>query len=69
VDRLQQLLKDCTDPCAVLWAMRGMESQDGDAGGQLLKGQQGITVEFLRDGRGGIDSRCIAMGRGISINR
>jgi len=30
-----------------------MKRQDGDAGGQLLKGQQGIPLEFLGYGRGG----------------
>ena len=30
-----------------------MKCQDGDACGQLLKGQQGIPVEFLGNGRGG----------------
>jgi hypothetical protein len=30
-----------------------MKRQNRDAGGQLLKGEQGIPVEFLGDGRGG----------------
>ena len=40
VDHLKQLLKDRTDLWGVLRAVRAMKSQDGDAGGQLLKGQQ-----------------------------
>ena len=30
-----------------------MKRQNRDAGGQLLKGEQGIPVEFLGNGRGG----------------
>ena len=33
--------------------MRGVKRQDRDAGGQLLKGQQGIPLEFLGNGEGG----------------
>ena len=33
--------------------VRGMKCQNRDAGGQLLKGQQGIPLEFLGNGRGG----------------
>ena len=33
--------------------VRGMKRQNRDAGGQLLKGQQGITLEFLGNGSGG----------------
>lgn len=33
--------------------VRGMKRQNRDAGGQLLKGQQVIPVEFLGNGRGG----------------
>ena len=47
MDDPQQLLKDLTDSWGVLWAMRGMKRQDRDAGAQLLKGEQGIPVEFL----------------------
>ena len=36
-----------------LRAVRAMKGQDGDAGGQLLKGQQSIPVEFLCDGGSG----------------
>ena len=53
VDHLQQLLKDRKDPWGIPRAMSGMKCQDGDAGGQLLKGQQGIPMEFLGNGRGG----------------
>ena len=53
MDRLQELLKDLTDSWGVLWAVRGMKGKQRDAGGQLLKGQQGIPVEFLRNGSGG----------------
>ena len=53
MDRRQQLIKDLTDSWGVLWAMRGMKCQNRDAGGQLLKGQQGIPLEFLGNGRGG----------------
>ena len=53
VDRLQQSLKDLADSWSVLWVMSGMESKDRDAGGQLLKGQQGIPVEFLSNGSSG----------------
>jgi hypothetical protein len=53
VDCPQQLPKDRTDSWGVLLAMRGMKRQDADAGGQLLKGQQGIPLEFLGYGSGG----------------
>ncbi len=53
MDRLQQLPKDLTDSWRIHWAMRGMKRQNCDAGGQLLKGQQGIPVEFLGYGSGG----------------
>ena len=33
--------------------VRGMKGKHRDAGGQLLKGEQGIPVEFLGNGRGG----------------
>ena len=53
MDDPQQLLKDLTDSWGVLWAMSGMKGKQRDAGGQLLKGQQGIPVEFLGYGSGG----------------
>ena len=53
VDRLQQLLKDLTDSWGVLWAVRGMKCQDCDGSRQLLKGQQGIPLEFLGNGSSG----------------
>ena len=53
MDRLQQLLKDLTDSWSIHWAVRGMKRQDRDAGGQLLKGQKGIPLEFLGDGSSG----------------
>jgi hypothetical protein len=52
VDHLQELLKDLTDSWSIHWAVSGMKRQDRDAGGQLLKGQQGIPLEFLGNGRG-----------------
>jgi hypothetical protein len=33
--------------------VRGMKGKHRDAGGQLLKGEQGIPLEFLRDGSSG----------------
>ena len=53
MDGLKQLLKDLTDSWGVLWAVGRMKRQNRDAGGQLLKGQQGITLEFLGNGSGG----------------
>ena len=53
MDGLKQLLKDLTDSWGVPWAVIGMKRQNRDAGGQLLKGQQGIPVEFLGNGGGG----------------
>ena len=47
MDRLQQLVKDLTDSWGVPWAMGGMKRQNRDAGGQLLKGEQGIPLEFV----------------------
>ena len=57
VDRLQQLLKDLTNSWSIHWAMRGMKCQNRDAGGQLLKGQQGILLEFLGNGSSGEHSQ------------
>ncbi len=37
----------------MLWALEGMKRQHRDAGGQLLKGQQGVGSEFLGYGSGG----------------
>ena len=53
VDHLQQLLKDLTDSWRVPWAVRGMKCQDCDGSRQLLKGHQGIPLEFLGNGSGG----------------
>jgi len=53
VDHLQQLLKDQADPWGVSWALKSMKRQNRDAGGQLLKGQQGIRLEFLGNGSSG----------------
>ena len=53
MNRLQQLLKDLTDSWGVLGAVGGMKGKHRDAGGQLLKGQQGIPMEFQGNGRGG----------------
>jgi len=52
VDGFQQLLIDRTDSWSIHWAVRSMKGKHRDAGCQLLKGQQGIPLEFLRDGRG-----------------
>lgn len=59
MDRLQQLLKDLTDSWSIHWAMRGMKRQNRDAGGQLLKGEQGIPVEFLGNGSSGDKIPCL----------
>ena len=56
MDRLQELLKDLADSWGVLMAVGGMKRQNRDAGGQLLKGQQGIPLEFLGNGSGGMKS-------------
>jgi hypothetical protein len=63
VDCFQQLLKDRKNSWGFLWAMRAMERQNHDAGGQLLKGQQGIPLVFLGnrtggDGRRGLSCDC-----------
>lgn len=53
MDRLQQLLKDLTDSWSVLGAVRRMKRQNRDAGGPLLRGQQGIGLELLGYGSSG----------------
>ena len=53
MDHPQKLLKDQADPWGFLWALEGMKRQNRDAGGQLLKGQQGIRLEFLGNASGG----------------
>ena len=53
------MLKDLTDSWGVPWAMRGMKCKDRDAGGQLLKGEQGIPLEFLGNGSSGDKIPCL----------
>ena len=59
MDHLQQLLKDRTDSWRVLGAVRSMKRQDRGAGGQLLKGEQGIPLEFLGNGSSGDKIPCL----------
>ena len=53
MNHLQQLLKDQADPWGLLWALESMKRQNRDAGGQLLKSQQSIRLEFLGYGSSG----------------
>ena len=50
---LPAVAKDRTNSWGVPWAMGGMKRQDRDAGYYLLKGQQGIPLEFLGNCGGG----------------
>jgi len=47
------LINDSTDSWGVLWALEGMKRQKRDAGGQLLKVQQSIRLEFPGYGSSG----------------